>query len=100
MTSARKAATSLSTPRRQEALGGRGAARGKVDIVLPKRSNLPPLVWAAFAHHRPLIESGCDIYLAPPCFDHTKLMTVDGGRTMCGRATGTRAACGSISGTP
>jgi cardiolipin synthase len=34
--------------------------------------------WAAWAQHRGLVESGCAIHLAPPPFDHTKLMTVDG----------------------
>jgi cardiolipin synthase len=63
------------------------ALRGvKVEIVLPRRSNHPPLDWAAFAQHKQLVESGCDIYLAPPPFDHTKLMTVDGGWTMLGSA--------------
>jgi cardiolipin synthase len=55
------------------------ALRGvEVQIVLPRRSNHPPMDWAAWAQHRGLVESGCAIHLAPPPFDHTKLMTVDG----------------------
>jgi cardiolipin synthase len=55
------------------------ALRGvEVEIVLPKRSNHPPMDWAAWAQHRRLVESGCAIHLAPPPFDHTKLMTADG----------------------
>ena len=49
-----------------------------VDIVLPANNNHPFVAWAARAHVRPLIESGCRIWFNPPPFDHTKLMTIDG----------------------
>jgi cardiolipin synthase len=56
----------------------------RVQIVLPARSNHPPMDWAAWAQHRSLVERGCEIYLTPPPFDHTKLMTLDGVWTMVG----------------
>ncbi len=54
------------------------ALRGvAVDIVLPANNNHPFVAWAARAHVRPLIESGCRIWFNPPPFDHSKLMTID-----------------------
>ncbi len=63
------------------------ALRGvTVEIVLPNRSNHPPMDWAAWAQHRGLVEAGCAILLAPPPFEHTKLMTVDGFCCVLGSA--------------
>jgi cardiolipin synthase len=54
------------------------ALRGvAVDIVLPANNNHPFVAWAARAHVRPLLESGCRIWFNPPPFDHSKLMTID-----------------------
>jgi cardiolipin synthase len=63
------------------------ALRGvAVDIVLPANNNHPFVAWAACAHVRPLIESGCRIWLNPPPFDHSKLMTIDGAWCLIGSA--------------
>ncbi len=63
------------------------ALRGvEVDIVLPAVNNHPFVAWAARAHVRPLIESGCRIWFSPPPFDHSKLMTIDGGWCLIGSA--------------
>lgn len=54
------------------------AMRGvRVDIVLPAHSNLRFVDWAAMAQAWQLLERGCRIWLAPPPFDHSKLMVVD-----------------------
>jgi len=58
----------------------------EVDIVLPAVNNHPFVAWAARAHVRPLIESGCRIWFSPPPFDHSKLMTIDGGWCLIGSA--------------
>lgn len=63
------------------------AMRGvRVDLVLPKNSNHPILDWASSALHRELLAAGVRIYLAPPPFDHAKLMTVDGLWALVGSA--------------
>lgn len=63
------------------------ALRGvDVDIVLPARNNHPFVAWAAQAHVRPILESGCCIWLNPPPFDHSKLMTIDGAWSLVGSA--------------
>jgi len=63
------------------------ALRGvEIDIVLPENNNHPFVHWAARAHIRPLLESGCRIWYNPPPFDHSKLMTVDGKWSLLGSA--------------
>jgi cardiolipin synthase A/B len=63
------------------------ALRGaRVDIVLPDRNNLPFVHWASRAHWWQVLEHGCRIWLAPPPFDHSKLMVVDNGWSLVGSA--------------
>ncbi len=63
------------------------ALRGvQVDIVLPADNNHPFVAWAAQAHVRPILESGCRIWFKPPPFDHSKLMTIDGTWSLVGSA--------------
>jgi cardiolipin synthase len=63
------------------------ALRGVVvDIVLPAKNNHPFVAWAMQAHVRPIVESGCRIWLGPPPFDHSKLMTIDGEWCLIGSA--------------
>ena len=63
------------------------ALRGvQVDIVLPANNNHPFVAWAAQAHVRPILESGCRIWFNPPPFDHSKLMTIDGTWSLVGSA--------------
>jgi cardiolipin synthase A/B len=55
------------------------ALRGvRVDIILPAKSNLPPVHWASRSMWWQVLERGCHIWLTPPPFDHSKLMIVDG----------------------
>jgi cardiolipin synthase len=58
----------------------------QVDIVLPKRSNHVLIEWALRAHALPLLRHGCRIWLSPPPFNHSKLMTIDGEWCLIGSA--------------
>ena len=50
----------------------------EVDIVIPQRGNLRFVEWAAWSQMQELLSFGCRIWLTPPPFDHSKMMTVDG----------------------
>lgn len=50
----------------------------KVDIILPRENNLPVVKWACTGLQWQLLEHGCNIWLSPPPFDHSKLLIVDG----------------------
>jgi cardiolipin synthase len=65
--------TALSTALQVAAL--RGVA---IDIAIPERNNLRLVQWAACAKIFQFIARGCRVWLTPPPFDHSKLMTVDG----------------------
>jgi cardiolipin synthase len=61
------------------------ALRGvRVEILLPKRSNLPFIDWASRAMWWQVMRHGCRIWLGPPPFDHSKLMLVDGQWSLVG----------------
>lgn len=63
------------------------ALRGvAVEILLPRRGNLPWVQWASQAMLWQVLAKGCRIWLTPPPFDHTKLMVVDGRWTLLGSA--------------
>jgi cardiolipin synthase len=63
------------------------AMRGvKVEILLPSENNLPVVHWASRAMWWQVLEHGCRIWLTPPPFDHSKLMTVDGCWALVGSA--------------
>jgi cardiolipin synthase A/B len=63
------------------------ALRGvEVDIVLPEKSDLPHVHWAAFGQLWQVLERGCRVWLRPGPFDHSKLMVVDGAWTLLGSA--------------
>jgi cardiolipin synthase len=54
------------------------ALRGvEVDIILPEKTNLAFVTWAAMARLDELIRVGCRLWLGPPPFNHSKLMLVD-----------------------
>jgi cardiolipin synthase A/B len=66
---------------------GAAALRGvEVDILLPERSDLPHVHWAAFGQLWQVLERGCRVHLRKGAFDHTKLMVVDGAWTFLGSA--------------
>jgi cardiolipin synthase len=63
------------------------ALRGvDVHIVLPAHNNHRLVAWAALPHMRPLVETGCHLWLSAPPFDHSKLMTIDGQWSLIGSA--------------
>ena len=63
------------------------AMRGvDVDIILPKKGNLPSVQWASHAVLWHVLEHGCRVWATPEPFDHTKLMVVDGLWTLMGSA--------------
>lgn len=54
------------------------ALRGiEVQIIIPGKNNLMLVDWAMQAHLWSVVSQGCEIFAAPPPFDHTKLMVVD-----------------------
>jgi len=66
---------------------GLAAMRGiTVDIVVPEQSNHIVLDWARRVPMRTLLEAGCRIWLLPPPFDHSKLMTIDDSWSLIGSA--------------
>jgi len=66
---------------------GLAAMRGiEVDLIIPERGNHAVLDWARQIPLRPLIEAGCRVWLLPPPFEHSKLMTVDDSWTLIGSA--------------
>lgn len=63
------------------------AARGvRVDLLLPEKSNLPFVHWAAWPQVFHLLERGCHVWLQPGSFDHTKLLVIDESWSMIGSA--------------
>ena len=61
------------------------ALRGvDVDIVMPLETDLPHVQWAAFGQLWQVLDHGCELYLRPGPFDHTKLMVVDGAWVLLG----------------
>ncbi len=50
----------------------------RVDVVLPSRSNLRVVGWAMSGQLDQVLKAGCQVWLSPEPFDHTKLMLVDG----------------------
>jgi cardiolipin synthase len=63
------------------------AMRGvEVDILLPSKSDLPHVHWAAFGQLWQVLERGCRVWLSAGPFDHSKLMVVDGAWTLLGSA--------------
>ncbi len=63
------------------------AMRGiEVDPILPEHGNHAVLDWARRIPLRPLIEAGCRVWLLPPPFEHSKLMTVDDNWSLIGSA--------------
>jgi len=54
------------------------ALRGvQIDVIVPKRNNLPPVGWAMQANVWRLLDYGIRLHESPPPFDHSKLFLVD-----------------------
>jgi cardiolipin synthase len=56
----------------------------EVDIVLPAVSDHAYMQWAMYGHLRFFKHIPANIYLSPPPFDHSKLMTMDGEWSLIG----------------
>ncbi len=56
----------------------------RVQLMMPAHSNLPIVQWASTHTLLWLAEEGCEIYLSPAPFDHSKLMTIDGHWALLG----------------
>jgi cardiolipin synthase len=57
-----------------------------VDILVPERGNHRLVAWAGSAQFDQLLAKGCRIWLAPPPFDHSKIMVVDDAWSLIGSA--------------
>jgi cardiolipin synthase len=63
------------------------AMRGvAVHIILPENGNLRLVQWASTAQLWQVLVRGCRVWLAPPPFDHSKIMIVDGVWSFIGSA--------------
>ena len=61
------------------------AMRGiRVDLVIPDRSNHRLVDWATRATIGPMVREGAHIWLGPPPFRHSKIMTIDGEWSLIG----------------
>jgi len=61
------------------------AFRGvEVEIILPQRSDLPHVAWAAQGLLWQLLQHGIPISYQPPPFAHTKYLLIDGGYALVG----------------
>jgi cardiolipin synthase A/B len=61
------------------------ARRGvNVDVLLPKRGNLPFVQWAMYAGLWKILQHGVRVWLTPEPFDHAKLLVVDSGWSLIG----------------
>jgi cardiolipin synthase len=49
----------------------------EIDIVIPEKNNVKLVQWASMASVAPLLTHGVRLHLAPPPFDHSKLILVD-----------------------
>lgn len=66
---------------------GQAAMRGiKVDIVVPAHSNHRFVDWARRVPMRSMVGAGVNVWLVPPPFDHSKLMTIDDAWSLIGSA--------------
>ncbi|HAD04167.1 MAG TPA: cardiolipin synthase [Desulfuromonas sp.] len=63
------------------------ALRGvEVEIMLPRRNNLPVVGWASRAYLGELLEHGCRVYYQPAPFVHSKFLLVDDDFALIGSA--------------
>ena len=56
----------------------------EVDIILPLHSDHLYMQWAMYGHLRFFRHIAANIYLSPPPFDHSKLVTLDGEWSLIG----------------
>lgn len=56
----------------------------RVCILIPEVNNIRLVQWAAQALLPQILERGCEVFLTPPPFDHSKLLLVDGEWSLIG----------------
>ena len=56
----------------------------RIDVVLPRKNNLPYVAWAAFGQMEPLLRHGVNIWFSEGPFDHSKVTVVDRAWTLLG----------------
>lgn len=56
----------------------------EVDLVIPEQSDHTVMQWAMQGHLRFFKQIPANIYMSPPPFDHSKLVTLDGEWTLIG----------------
>ncbi len=73
-------------PSIQDALGVAAMRGVEVEIYLPENGNLALVQWASQAYWASVLEKDVRIFLTGRPFDHSKVMTVDGGWGLVGSA--------------
>ena len=73
-------------PSIQDALGVAAMRGVEVEVYLPEKGNLALVQWASQAYWASVLEQDVRIFLTGPPFDHSKVMTVDGGWGLVGSA--------------
>ncbi len=68
------------------ALGVAAMSGVAVDIVIPERSNLVFIDWAAIARLEEVLKGGARLWVTPPPFDHSKMVVVDDLWSLIGSA--------------
>jgi cardiolipin synthase A/B len=58
----------------------------RVEILLPEYGNLRLVQWAATAQLSQVVRWGCEVYVTPRPFDHSKLLLMDGAWSLIGSA--------------
>ena len=58
----------------------------RVEILLPEHGNLRLVQWAATAQLSQVVRWGCEVYLSPVPFDHSKLFIMDDAWSLIGSA--------------
>lgn len=72
--------------RMMDALGVAAMRGVEVEVYVPRRGNLALVQWASQAYWHPILERDVRIFLTGEPFDHSKIMTVDGGWGLVGSA--------------
>ena len=68
------------------ALSAAASAGVHIQIIMPSVNNLRLVAWASRACWQQLIDRGVEILLAPPPFEHTKIMLIDDDLAIVGSA--------------
>jgi cardiolipin synthase len=56
----------------------------EIDVVLPRKNNLPFVAWACMGQLRPLLSHGVNVWFTNGPFDHSKIAVIDRVWTLLG----------------